>query len=68
MSYRNTLKKKTAMINHQREKEDKEELRRYYNWEEVQEVIGNTFAARAKAREIIEDYLEGNGKEGRFER
>lgn len=56
------------MINEQRKVEDLEELRQYYNWEEVQEVIGNSFAARVKAREIIEEYLEGDNKHERTER
>lgn len=63
-----TFKTKKKMINEARKREDEEELRQYYNWEEVQEVIGNTFAARAKAREIIEEYLEGNNKHERTER
>lgn len=59
---------KKKMINEQRAQEDKEEMRQYYNWEEVQEVIGNSFAARVKAREIIEEYMDGNNKHERTER
>lgn len=53
------------MINETRASEGEREIR---NWEEVQEFLGNSYAARAKAREIIEEYLEGNGKEQRTER
>lgn len=59
MSLKNISRTKKKVINEQRAKED---------WTEIEEFLYESHAARVKAREIIEEYLEGQGKEQRTER